>query len=43
LTLPLQPLLPLAELVLLRGQRGKIVLFGLGPGLMQQIFPPDFG
>jgi hypothetical protein len=35
LTLSLQPLLPLAELVLLRGQRGKIVLFGLGPGLMQ--------
>jgi len=35
LTLPFQPLLPLAELVLLRGQRGEIVLFGLGPGLMQ--------
>jgi hypothetical protein len=35
LTLPLQPLLPLTELVLLRGERGEIVFFGLGPGLMQ--------
>jgi hypothetical protein len=35
LALPLQSLLPLAEMVLLRGQRGEIVLFSLGPGLMQ--------
>jgi len=35
LTLPLQPLLPLAEMVLLCGERGEIVFLSLGPGLMQ--------
>jgi hypothetical protein len=35
LTLPFQPLLPLAELILLRGERGEMVFLGRGPGLVQ--------